>query len=182
MRGARGFGRTASSNLRAACGALVFSIGAALSGTGCAGAPAPERREAAYASGDEVLALLFEQQQAWNRGDLRGFMSAYLDSSAIRFYSGGRVIEGAAAIHRHYHARYAAEGKEMGFLVFENTEVEILAPTAAVARGRWKVRFASGESQGLFTLILRKTNAGWRIVHDHTSAADASPSAAPAGG
>ncbi|MGH7372302.1 MAG: nuclear transport factor 2 family protein, partial [Candidatus Methylomirabilales bacterium] len=28
---------------------------------------------------------------------------------------------------------------------------------------------SDGETTGLFTLLLRKTKGGWRIVHDHTS-------------
>ena len=41
----------------------------------------------------------------------------------------------------------------------------------SLALGRWELKRASDSPHGRFTLILRKTPDGWRIVHDHTSAA-----------
>jgi ketosteroid isomerase-like protein len=43
---------------------------------------------------------------------------------------------------------------------------------AALAFGRWHLRREKDEMSGLFTLLFRKTQEGWRIVHDHTSAAE----------
>jgi beta-aspartyl-peptidase (threonine type) len=60
----------------------------------------------------------------------------------------------------------------MGNLEFRDVEVDVLAPDAAFARGRWELTMADGKKPGgLFTLILRKFPEGWRIVHDHTSIA-----------
>ena len=47
----------------------------------------------------------------------------------------------------------------------------VLAPDAALAFGRWRLQREKDEPAGLFTLVLRKTSEGWRIIHDHTSAA-----------
>ena len=58
-----------------------------------------------------------------------------------------------------------------GTLTFSDLTVEPLAPDAALARGRWKVEWENRSAGGLFTLLLRKYPDGWRIVHDHTSAA-----------
>jgi ketosteroid isomerase-like protein len=37
--------------------------------------------------------------------------------------------------------------------------------------GRWSLKQANDEPHGRFTLIFKRVPEGWRIVHDHTSAA-----------
>jgi len=37
--------------------------------------------------------------------------------------------------------------------------------------GAWKLKRAKDEPHGRFTLIFRRLPEGWKIVHDHTSAA-----------
>ena len=47
-----------------------------------------------------------------------------------------------------------------------------LGPDAAFVRGRYHLDFSDGEAaDGLFTLVLRRVDDRWRIVHDHTSSA-----------
>lgn len=123
---------------------------------------------------DAVRAVLAAQVTAWNRGDLDGFMAGYWQDEGLRFYSGGTVTAGWRATLDRYRKRYQADGKEMGTLTFSGLEVEPLGPAAALARGRWGLVFAKSEEKpnGLFTLVLRKKPDGWKIVHDHTSAAD----------
>jgi ketosteroid isomerase-like protein len=63
----------------------------------------------------------------------------------------------------------------MGTLKFSTLEITPLGADSAVALGRWKLKRAKDQPHGRFTLIFRKTADGWRIVHDHTSAAASSP-------
>jgi len=69
-----------------------------------------------------------------------------------------------------YLARYP-DRAAMGELHFDDLEVKLTGPEYAVAFGRWRLVRAADEPHGLFTLILRRFPAGWRIVHDHTSSA-----------
>jgi len=121
---------------------------------------------------DAIRAVLTDQETAWNRGELDGFMKGYWKSDQLRFYSGGTVTSGWQATLDRYRKRYQAEGKEMGKLTFTDLEIEVLGPDAAMARGRWKLKLAKENPEGLFTLILKKFPDGWKIVHDHTSAAE----------
>jgi hypothetical protein len=58
----------------------------------------------------------------------------------------------------------------MGRLRFDAVEVVLLGEDAALARGAWRLVTSDGkEPHGLFTLILRRIDGAWRIVHDHTS-------------
>jgi hypothetical protein len=57
----------------------------------------------------------------------------------------------------------------MGTLAFSELAVTELASDAAIAFGRWKLTRAQDAPQGLFTLTLKRTPGGWRIIQDHTS-------------
>lgn len=120
-----------------------------------------------------VRALLDAQVAAWNRGDLEGFMVGYWRSPELVFCSGATVSKGWDATLERYRKRYQAEGREMGKLRFESLEVEPLGPDAAFARGEYWLRMSDGQQpHGRFTLVLRRLSGAWRIVHDHTSAAE----------
>lgn len=120
-----------------------------------------------------VRALLDAQVAAWNRGDLEGFMAGYWRSPELVFCSGATVTKGWDATLERYRKRYQAEGREMGRLRFESLEVEPLGPGAAFARGEYWLRMSDGQQpHGRFTLVLRRLSGAWRIVHDHTSAAE----------
>ena len=120
-----------------------------------------------------VRAVLDAQVEAWNRGDLEGFMAGYWRSPELVFCTGATVTKGWDATIERYRRRYQAEGREMGTLRFDSVEVLPMGAYAAAARGAWRLRMSDGkEPHGLFTLLLRRIDGAWRIVHDHTSAAE----------
>jgi len=119
-----------------------------------------------------VRRLLDAQVAAWNRGDLEGFMKGYWKSDSLTFYSGGNVSHGWQVTLDRYRKRYQSEGREMGTLVFDLHDVTLPARGEALVRGGWSLKLKDGEPRGLFTLWLRWfPDAGWRVVHDHTSVA-----------
>ena len=113
--------------------------------------------------------VLDDQVIAWNKGDLRGFMDGYWQSTELSFYSGKNKTKGWQATLERYRKKYQGEGKEMGKLTFSELDVQLLGSNHALVRGRWQLTLAKENPSGLFTLIFRKVPAGWRIVHDHTS-------------
>jgi len=117
-----------------------------------------------------VRAVLDKQVEAWNRGDLEGFMAGYWSSPDLVFQSGATLTRGWQATRERYRRRYQAEGKEMGRLHFEDLDVQLLSADAAFIRGRWHLTMKDGsEPGGLFTLLARRIGGEWKIVHDHTS-------------
>jgi ketosteroid isomerase-like protein len=118
----------------------------------------------------DITALLETQSAAWNRGDLDAFMQAYAPIDDLRFASGDTVTYGWRSTLERYKTRYP-DRATMGTLAFTKLVVTELSPDAAIAFGRWQLTRAHDRPHGLFTLTLRKTSAGWRIVADHTSAA-----------
>jgi len=117
-----------------------------------------------------VRAVLDAQVAAWNRGDLEAFMAGYWRSPDLVFCSGATVTKGWDDTLARYRRRYQSEGREMGRLRFDTVEILPLGEDAALARGAWRLHMADGsEPHGLFTLLLRRIDGAWRIVHDHTS-------------
>ena len=119
----------------------------------------------------EVLAVMQMQQEAWNRGDLAAFMEGYEKSSDITFV-GKSVSRGFEGLVDRYHRAYGSKEK-MGQLTFSELEYKSLGEESAFLIGRFQLKRSEaggGDASGRFTVIFRKTPAGWRIVHDHTSA------------
>lgn len=117
--------------------------------------------------------VLRTQQDAWNRHDLEGFMAGYWNSPELTFFSGATEHKGWQATLDRYRAAYAGPGHEMGKLEFSGLRIEMLGAEAAFVRGAWHLTMPDGKTpHGLFTLVFRKFPEGWRIVHDHTSAAE----------
>ncbi len=118
----------------------------------------------------EIQSVLSAQQNAWNRGDIDAFMKGYAQSASTVFVSGDEVGRGWETVRDRYRIRYSDRAK-MGALSFSDTEVTMLSPDAAVVLGLWRLKRANDEPHGRFTLIFKRLPEGWRIVHDHTSAA-----------
>jgi ketosteroid isomerase-like protein len=100
-------------------------------------------------------------------------MAGYWNSPDLTFFSSAQPTSSWQGALDRYRKTYQAEGKEMGKLMFSALQMEPLAPDAAFVRGEWRLTMTDGKTpHGLFTLIFRKFQDGWKIVHDHTSAAD----------
>jgi ketosteroid isomerase-like protein len=110
------------------------------------------------------------QQDAWNNGDIDGFMNGYARSATTVFISEDTVRRGWETVRDRYREKYSNRA-QMGILTFSDLEITPLSPDSAVALGRWKLKRAEDQPHGRFTLIFRRFPEGWRIVHDHTSAA-----------
>jgi beta-aspartyl-peptidase (threonine type) len=120
-----------------------------------------------------VEGVLRTQEDAWNRHDLEAFMAGYWNSSELTFFSGASEPKGWQATLDRYRAAYASPGHEMGKLEFSGLRIEMLGSDAAFVRGAWHLTMSDGKTpHGLFTLVFRKFSEGWKIVHDHTSAAE----------
>jgi ketosteroid isomerase-like protein len=120
----------------------------------------------------DIEQVLHAQQEAWNRHDLDGFMAGYWKSRELTFFSAATERRGWDATMDRYKATYQSPGHEMGKLDFSAVKVEMLGTDAAFVRGAWQLTMPDGKTpRGLFTLVFRKFPEGWKIVHDHTSAA-----------
>ena len=116
-----------------------------------------------------VKDLLLQQQADWNRGDVNAFMRGYWNSPQLTFAGSTNFIRGWEPVLARYQHSYPDKAT-MGRLDFSDLEIRPLGADSALVLGRWRITKDSGESGGIFTLVLQRFPEGWRIVHDHTNA------------
>ena len=127
----------------------------------------------ADSAGDDSAAIRAELEReaaAWNRGDLDGYLAGY-ERAATTTMVGKDVRRGWDAIAAHYRKSYGDRAR-MGTLAFRELDIRPLGAGFALALGHWALArdaAAGGPVGGWFTLTLKKTHDGWRIVVDHTS-------------
>jgi ketosteroid isomerase-like protein len=117
-----------------------------------------------------IREVLDAQRDAWNKGDIEGYMDGYDRSENTIFVSGDNVTRGWKTVLERYKKSYDTREK-MGQLTFSDLEMNMLSRDTAVVIGKWLLKRSQDEPHGRFTLIFKKTSHGWRIIHDHASSA-----------
>jgi uncharacterized protein (TIGR02246 family) len=118
-----------------------------------------------------IRAVLAAQEAAWNRADVASFMEGYDKSADLTFSGTSGVTRGWQNVLERYRRRYPG-AEAMGKLRYSELEVRLVGSEAALVLGRFsltRTEKAGGNASGHFSLVFRKTPAGWRIIHDHTS-------------
>jgi len=140
-------------------------------------APASKRPLIASEASEQaqIRTLLQNQTEAWNRGDIDGFMAGYWKSDQTAFVGASGMTRGWQSVLEHYQKIYPNR-QAMGQLTFSALEIHLVCPDAAFAIGQFQLERETDKPAGIFTLNFRKFPEGWRIVADHTTAF-ASPSA-----
>ena len=122
-----------------------------------------------------VQRMLEESAGAWNRGELAGFMDDYLESANTTYIGSAGLLRGYESIRDRY-APLFEPGAARDSLRFEDVRVRRLAAIDAIATARWILhRGDTITDSGPFTLVLRHTSGGWKIIHDHSSSDPAPP-------
>lgn len=154
--------------------ALIMAMGLACLASGCTvnlNVNDTQLLGTSVSEEDRILAVLATQQEAWNAGDIDGFMDGYWQSPELRFASGGSVTKGWQETRDRYHANYA-DRSLMGELSFNELYVTLLADDAAIVQGAWALQRTEDRPSGLFTLVFEEIDGAWKIVSDTTTSAD----------
>jgi ketosteroid isomerase-like protein len=117
-----------------------------------------------------VVKVLLAQEAAWNRGDIEGFAQGYKDSPDTIFLT-RQISRGYAGLVEQYRHDYPTKAA-MGTLSFSDLEVHPLDDRFAVCVGKYELERSKkdgGHAEGLFSLVLEKTDKGWKIIIDHTT-------------
>ena len=115
-----------------------------------------------------MLATLSASTDSWNRGDLAGHLALY--DPAVTWMTEDGIKPGIAAIESVYSKNYFKDGKPRRNLRMEQVTVRALSERSALMTARF-VLFGdqNPEQSGWVTLVWVRTNAGWKVVHDHSS-------------
>ena len=115
----------------------------------------------------EVTAMMGRSAASWNRGDLDAFLADY--EPAATYVGRSRVLRGRDEIRTAYAARFAPGGLRDS-LSFENVEVDVLGPDVVHTIAWYRLtRGDSTTGHGPTSLLMRRADGRWRIVHDHSS-------------
>jgi ketosteroid isomerase-like protein len=121
-----------------------------------------------------IRTMLSRSASEWNGGDLDGFMDDYLHSETITLIGSSGLVTGYDSIRARYSPRFEP-GVDRDSLRFEDVATRRLDGVHGMVTGRWTLyRNGSTTASGPFTLIVRRTSSGWKIIHDHSSS-DAPP-------
>ena len=122
---------------------------------------------------DEIVAMLAHSAANWNRGDLDAFVADYLPGAETTYIGSRGVLRGPEAIRAAYAPRFAPGGVRDS-LSFELVDVDPLAPDALNVIATYILaRHVNGRdsvtARGPTSLVMRRVDGRWRIVHDHSS-------------
>jgi len=158
---------------------LALILGTIFIGLTCAEARSMGAQAASAAQQtdeSEIRAAIQAQTDAWNRADIPAFMSVYENSPDTTFI-GLNLRKGYEPILQRYRENYTTP-EQMGTLTFHDIDVRLLPSGCghseiALVTGKFHLaRTAHGEAKkddGIFSLVWRKGQNGWKIILDHTT-------------
>lgn len=116
-----------------------------------------------------IEAMLNRSADAWNRGDLDGFVAAYADGTSTSLMTTDGPVFGRAAIRGLYAPRFES-GATRDSMRLEDLDVRPLPPLIGIVTGRYVLdRDGTVTDSGWFSIVVRRAGDGWRIVHGHSS-------------
>lgn len=135
---------------------------------GCSKLAATEPAQAWADDEAAIRAATAASADAWNRGDLKGHLAIYDKATTFMTVDGPRP--GVAPIEEAFLKKYFDAGVPKQNLGFSQVAVRRLDEDAALETGRFLLSGGGLPDQsGWFTLVWLRTQAGWRVIHDHSS-------------
>ena len=125
----------------------------------------------AFSQVDDELTIrkvLDSQTEAWNKGDINGFMQGYWKDDSLMFIGKNGIHWGWRTTLENYKKNYP-DTAAMGKLSFDIVLVKRLSPEYFYVVGKWMLNRSLGDLGGHYNLLFRKINGQWLIIADHSS-------------
>ena len=123
-----------------------------------------------------ILSTVQKMEEAWNRGDFRGYMAGFKNPDVV-FVSGGKFQDGWQGTLDHYIRDYGGSPERRGKLHFYNMKIDLLGRDAAMLVGQYRLERGPRVTEGINTRLFRKVGGRWFITMNHVSAYDVTPTA-----
>ncbi|MCP4377979.1 MAG: nuclear transport factor 2 family protein [bacterium] len=113
----------------------------------------------------EILTVMNQQAKDWTARDFEGFMEGYHNSKDLRFAHPHGITRGWQTVMDRYKS-----GPKKSSLTFSDVDITCISSDAALVFGRFHNHYEDKSYlTGLYTLLMRKIDGKWKIVHDHSS-------------
>lgn len=113
----------------------------------------------------EILKVLNQQEDAWNKHDLEGFMQGYWKSDSLKFYGSSGLTKGWENTLNNYKKGYPSKA-ESGTLNFVINDISKIENNNYWVMGEYHLSRESGDADGVFIIIFKKINGEWKIIAD----------------
>lgn len=113
----------------------------------------------------EILTLIDDQEKAWSKHDLEGFMKGYWKSDSLKFYGSNGITYGWDKTLANYKKGYPTPAHS-GTLKFKVNDISRIEKESYYVMGEYHLTRTIGDANGVFMIIFRKINGKWKIVAD----------------
>ncbi len=153
---------------------LIGVLALAASVSQSASCPTTLTAQSAESEKKAILQVISAMQEAWNRGDFRGYMQGFKNPDVV-FVSGGRFQQGWQGTLDHYVRDYGGSPEARGTLKFHDIQVEMLSPDAAQLISQYELNRPQHPQFGINTRLMRKVGGHWVIALNHVSSSETPP-------
>lgn len=118
----------------------------------------------------DVVKIVLAQRDAWNKGDLDGYLSHYKNAQDTQAVL-ATLVRGVDNIRAAYRANFPNK-ESMGTIEDSEVEVRALGDNFALATGKYHLtrsRKGGGDVEGTFTELFEKSAAGWQIIFSQST-------------
>ena len=116
-----------------------------------------------------VRAVLAAMENAWNAGDMDGYLDAYASRGSMSLAFGNQSVGSRAELDSLFRQAYP-DPERMGRFTIDTFTVDFLRPDIAVAHGRFTHYFPHEIVHGGYSHVLSREDDGrWVIRHERTS-------------
>jgi ketosteroid isomerase-like protein len=118
----------------------------------------------------DVVKIVLQQQDAWNKGDLDAYLSHYKDAQDTQAIL-ATLVRGIDNIRAAYKSNFPNKDS-MGAIEDSEVEARSMGDNFALATGKYHLsrsRKAGGDVSGTFTEVFEKTPTGWKIIFSEST-------------
>jgi uncharacterized protein (TIGR02246 family) len=118
----------------------------------------------------DVVKIVLAQENAWNKGDLDGYLSHYKDSPDTQAVL-ANLVRGIDNIRSAYKQNFPNKDA-MGGIEDTDIEVKALGDNYALATGKYHInrpKKSGGPIEGTFMELFEKTPTGWQIIFSQST-------------
>jgi hypothetical protein len=114
---------------------------------------------------EAILKVMKNQEIAWSKNDLEGFMKGYIKSDSLKFYGKSGLTKGWQQTLENYKKGYPTK-QHSGTLTFTINDISKIESNSYWVMGNYFLSRELGDAKGVFMIIFKNIDGSWKIVAD----------------